>query len=67
MSTDYYYVCDKCKQISDNALTLNMSGGYVLGEVISGFIEEHFFNVCPVDGIRIISEHDEICSEYLQV
>lgn len=57
MSTDYYFVCDDCKEISDNALTQNMGGGYILKEVIHDFLREHFLNsVCRIDGIRIVRE-----------
>ena len=56
MSTDFYIVCDNCKQKSENAMTHNMSGGYVLKDVLYAFISKHFLDICPVDGIRIVSE-----------
>ena len=57
MSTDFYFVCDECKEISDNALTYNMSGGYIIQDAINDFLIEHFLNrICPYQGIRIVSE-----------
>ena len=68
MSVDYYFVCDKCKEISDNALTLNLRGGYVLADVIGNFLNDHFLErICAPDGIRIVCEQGVEDRTYMNI
>lgn len=69
MSIDYYFVCDKCKEISENALTHNMSGGYILSDIIYNFMKEHFLDrICPVEEIRIVDENsNEFFGKYKEI
>ena len=58
MSTEYYFVCDECEEISNNAITrTTMMGGFICKDNVMNFLTEHFLDRgCPRQGIRIVPE-----------
>lgn len=65
MSVDYYFVCDKCKEIGDNSLSHGLGGGYIDKDEVFNFLMRHFLErLCPVEGLRIVQEQSQEYSEY---